>query len=258
MTKNLLHKEIQFSNFGAQILELKDSNFNDILFLSKIILDKKSSRRGGIPIIFPNFGEHLFLPKHGFARISNWDKDQSIIFNNMHQRYILRINSENIYNWKFDAILNLEYFIQEKFLEIILTITNIGNTSFSWTGGLHPYFKIFNKNNFKIKGLFNSPYVDRYNNKKSEIEITSKPFERLYQSSSSIELLDEKYNILLESEGFNEWMIWNPGEELASNIKDLEINTWNKFICIEPVIVSSPNWIIPGESFIGKLKIKLK
>lgn len=38
----------------------------------KAVFDNKKAIRGGIPLVFPNFGPWDLGPQHGFARISMW------------------------------------------------------------------------------------------------------------------------------------------------------------------------------------------
>jgi len=46
---------------------------NEVFFVSeKAVYDGETAIRGGIPVVFPQFGPGE-LPNHGFARTSNWD-----------------------------------------------------------------------------------------------------------------------------------------------------------------------------------------
>ncbi|XP_006823154.1 uncharacterized protein LOC102810077, partial [Saccoglossus kowalevskii] len=48
------------------------------LFVSKqAVYDNKKAIRGGIPVVFPNFGPWDLGPQHGFARISRWTLSQA-------------------------------------------------------------------------------------------------------------------------------------------------------------------------------------
>lgn len=38
----------------------------------KAVFDNKKAIRGGIPLVFPNFGPWDLGPQHGFARITMW------------------------------------------------------------------------------------------------------------------------------------------------------------------------------------------
>ncbi|GMF32114.1 unnamed protein product [Phytophthora lilii] len=61
--------------FGAHVKSFRaamDPNL-DILFMSnESYLDGVNPIRGGIPVVFPNFGSAKRFPSHGFARITNW------------------------------------------------------------------------------------------------------------------------------------------------------------------------------------------
>jgi hypothetical protein len=65
---------------GANILEWTKGGGSDenILFVSReAVFDGKKAIRGGIPLVFPHFGDGLpgggsKLPAHGFARINTW------------------------------------------------------------------------------------------------------------------------------------------------------------------------------------------
>ena len=45
-------------------------------YLEKAKLDGTKAIRGGIPVVFPNFGPWKLGPQHGFARISQWMVDK--------------------------------------------------------------------------------------------------------------------------------------------------------------------------------------
>ena len=51
---------------------------DETLFLNFVQakLDGSKAIRGGIPVVFPNFGPWKLGPQHGFARISSWTVDQ--------------------------------------------------------------------------------------------------------------------------------------------------------------------------------------
>lgn len=62
--------------WGATITSFKTSAGQELLFMSsKAIFDGVKAIRGGIPIVFPQFGTQGPLPQHGFARNSEWTLD---------------------------------------------------------------------------------------------------------------------------------------------------------------------------------------
>ena len=99
-------------SFGATVIKLNIQN-KDILFLSEnAIINNSKPIRGGIPIVFPNFGNsnNSNLPKHGFARIMRWKKmkdwhgslNSGIIFE-------LVSNEETRKYWDFNFKYNNRY-----------------------------------------------------------------------------------------------------------------------------------------------------
>jgi len=65
----------RWSMFPYLIVPMVNS---ETLFLNfaQAKLDGSKAIRGGIPVVFPNFGPWKLGPQHGFARISSWTVDQ--------------------------------------------------------------------------------------------------------------------------------------------------------------------------------------
>ena len=63
------------TNFGAHVVSyVKDEK--EVLFMSELALkDGATPIRGGIPLVFPQFGKgKLLSTSHGFARRSTWKR----------------------------------------------------------------------------------------------------------------------------------------------------------------------------------------
>lgn len=59
---------------GAHLAHWRNANGDELLYLSpKAVYDDRTAIRGGVPIIFPQFGARGSLkPSHGFARLRPW------------------------------------------------------------------------------------------------------------------------------------------------------------------------------------------
>ncbi len=58
---------------GAQVTSWKPAGGEEQLFLSRASeFGPNASIRGGVPVIFPQFGKEGPLPRHGFARRMEW------------------------------------------------------------------------------------------------------------------------------------------------------------------------------------------
>jgi len=140
-----------------------------------------------------------------------------------------------------------------------LKIENTGSNSFSFTVGLHPYFYVPSVLKCSVEGLKSISFTDKHKATHSEdiLKFTTSEFERLYHENNPIKLIYNNVSLELNQKGFDEWMIWNPGQTLAKSISDLPNNDWKNFICIEPVIASKPKTLKSGAIFDGTLKIGL-
>ncbi|EGF80059.1 hypothetical protein BATDEDRAFT_35052 [Batrachochytrium dendrobatidis JAM81] len=60
--------------WGATVTSWKYYGVENLFLSSKAVLDGSKPIRGGIPLVFPQFGsgQDKVLPQHGFARVSKW------------------------------------------------------------------------------------------------------------------------------------------------------------------------------------------
>ena len=250
-------------SLGAQVLGASwDSTVAPLFYLSPMAMGDLP-RRGGVPILFPQFADRGPLPKHGFARNLSWQclaQRQDDRLSQSH--YQLAISPNLLLEWPHAASLDLWVQMSPSELIVRLRICNSGQSAFAWTGGLHPYWYVDDLQEVQIVGLQHLPCEDRY---LPHLKVESSPqltlaraaFERLYLGAPSLEFITKKRTIRLSCEGFCEWMIWNPGEQGASELADLPAGDWRRFVCIEPVIASKPHYLLPGECFEGSLRVAI-
>lgn len=249
-------KLINHQSLGAQVLI-----YQDFFYLSPVVLDFGFPRRGGVPILFPQFADRGELTKHGFVRDVNWEMvSHDLNGLSEHLSYELNIKPSSFSAWPYAANLQLDVIAEAKSITFSLTIKNLGEKSFSWTGGLHPYLKIENLLNVKIQGLKGSKVGNKYKPDQNHqlnhfLSFDGQPFESLFLSSSDLVIHENHRTLHLSSTGFSEWMIWNPGQSGVKDFSDVPKNDWCKFICIEPVIAHQPQLTEGGEQFIGTFTI---
>lgn len=252
--------QIISNDYGAQITSTLFDD-HEILYLSPLSV-KNSPARGGIPVLFPQFANLGLLPKHGFARNLPWVKSFEKISSSEHSlQYSLTVGANFFTDWPYDALLELDSTINAKGFSQTLRVTNTGSQPFEWTGGLHPYLIVDDVCQIQVKGLCNTTYYDCHNpaDKLFESEFLlfdEQPCEKLFDTAPNLIIRDKKFELVISTSGFSQWMIWNPGK--MNNLADLPLDAWKSFICIEPVIVSKPNRLSPGETFVGEMAIKLQ
>ena len=249
--------------FGAQILQAQCDVRPPIFYISPISI-KGAPRRGGVPVLFPQFADRGPFVKHGFARNLPWSSvegcDEGELKQDFNSHYCLYLAPGAISGWDHHARLDLMTRLSTYGLVITLKVTNFGATAFSWTGGLHPYFYVDDVLRAKLFGLASSSLIDRYDplntiDQNPSITFDENPCEKLYQVNLPIQLKAGGQILNLSSTGFSEWMIWNPGRLYSAHLADLPDGDWRHFICVEPVNVTNPIIVEPSEEFLGSLSI---
>jgi glucose-6-phosphate 1-epimerase len=243
---------------GSQLISAQIIENEDVFYLSPYV-NGNDKLRGGVPIIFPQFGSYGPLKKHGFARDLEWCEVFSYTFASIEQScYILDINKHSTSNWPFDTKLFLTFeLVKNVSLEIKFKVVNCGDKSFTFTGGLHPYFAIKSRKDVIISGIHNIEFIDTDPFIDTFILDGNTPLERLFLTKTEISLFNGYRLLNLTVEGFDNWMIWNPGKSGSKNILDLPDEDWDKFICIEPLVCNKPVTLSPMQTFIGNLSIKI-
>lgn len=252
------HKlELEGSERQRPILYKSEASGN-ALTPSKITV---SPVRGGVPILFPQFAETGPLPKHGMVRSADWHLREELIEAAQHRvRYELNINATDYDFWPHAAKLSLTVCARANVIAFTLAVLNTGLDAYTWTGGLHPYFALNDLLTSRLSGLAGLAVEDRYNRQishqsESDLIWTSAPCERLYAQCPELILNTGELQLTLSASGFDQWMVWNPGELGSQALPDLAPGDWRRFVCVEPVRVTRPVLLMPGESFSGELRI---
>lgn len=232
-----------------------------VFYLSPITPKGTLPTRGGVPVLFPQFADRGPLPKHGLVRSARWAMVQESTSDQAHSvAFELTVAPGQFADWPNVAQLVLKAEAAQDGLRLSLQITNTGHDAFAWTGGLHPYFAVDDVQACSLAGLAGLPVEDRY-----DTSLTtepdgppgwgSQPFERLYDGCPPLRLFTGSRWLTLTASGFEQWMVWNPGQKGGDALPDLPAGDWRRFVCVEPVCVKLPVELVPGAVFNGALTI---
>jgi glucose-6-phosphate 1-epimerase len=260
---------LEHRGLGAQVVQAGLSKVPAIFYLSPLSVGVPGSAaaatpaRGGVPVLFPQFADKGPLPKHGWVRTAHWELREDEVSQGAHRvGYRLDIQPDDFPTWPYAARLTLTGEATPDALVFALRVTNTGNGSFSWTGGLHPYFSVQDVLTCSALGLEGLGVQDRYDTHlqiepQGKLHWTQSPFERLYDACPPLVLNTGSHSLLLSASGFDQWMIWNPGEAGAGALPDLPAGDWRRFVCVEPVRVDRSVVLAPGETFDGHLRVQV-
>jgi glucose-6-phosphate 1-epimerase len=255
----LIHRPL-----GAQVLQARLGDAADPFYCSPLADQFQGPARGGVPVLFPQFAEYGPLLKHGFARNRDWtllEHGADAAQERLH--YVLEVTKDDFPGWPHAARLGLEVQATASRVAFTFTVLNTGNHTFSFTGGLHPYFAVDDLLQAQVEGLQGLKTSDRYQpgftrQEEPLLQFSDEILERLYDDCPAVTLREGNRRLLLTATGFDQWMVWNPGREEAEKLKDLPEQDWRKFVCIEPVRVKRPVELGAGEKFEGSLEVEIR
>ena len=252
--------QLTWQALGAQVLQARTGGV-ELLYLSPWY-DPKARRaaRGGVPVLFSQFADRGPLKKHGWARDVEWVLTQNAAKVDLHVvEWECVCCGTNQPLWPHQAHLCLRAQASSSGLEMQLDVRNTGTSDFEWTGGLHPYWAVGNLLESRLTGLQGVSMNDRYNTSRTfeareAVQWSGDACESLYNTPDPVYLELPSHTVKLSMTGFGQWMVWNPGANEAKNLTDMPAADWQRFVCIEPVRVSRPCRLQPGDSFTGSLK----
>lgn len=258
--------ELAHTAHGAQLLQACVQTPAGLapLFYNSPISSPGAPARAGVPILFPQFADIGPLPKHGWVRNLPWQPmacpAEGVPVGANSFAYQLHLSATDRADWPHACVLQLHVQSSAQQLLIRLKVINTGDATFTWTGGLHPYWLLEDLPGASVSGLTGIAVRDRYcpglcQQEADTLTLNGQPFERLYCACPAVCLHTGAHVLELTAAGFSDWMVWNPGASGATALRDLPDDDWRKFICIEPVCVSKPVVLAPGAEFEGELKV---
>lgn len=254
------HSTALVSLYGAQVLSFIPTGHQDLLFVSKeSFYHEGKAIRGGIPVCWPWFGSHPSekdKPSHGFARLSHWQVIQTKSENgNVSIQLGLSDTEETRHLWPFSFNATLTITVG-KSLTVELTTRNTGEQSFTVTGALHTYFKVSDSEKISIEGLRNTRYMDDVTRtegiQKDGLLTLKGEVDRCYLATASACMIDDpgyQRTIKVEKAESQTTVVWNPGANLAKQMKDLGDTEYSSMVCVESAnAMDDLIYLNPGQS----------
>lgn len=239
---NNAHAQAKIALQGAHIFHYKAHDKPQLLWLSeKAYFEKGKAIRGGVPICFPWFGPHRYdetLPQHGFARNQTWKLmlSQELADGSTHIQLLLTPNEATRALWEYNFVLIFNINIGEE-LSMELTTINCDNEAFEITQALHSYFDVSNIHNVTIEGLDQSIYYNSLERglekQHGELKIEEEVDRVYFDANAKITLQDKKQSIELDQKGSNSLVVWNPWEEKAKAMLDMQDDGYQTMVCLE-------------------------
>jgi glucose-6-phosphate 1-epimerase len=246
---------------GAHVTSWKRANGEEMLFLSaNSPLTPGEPIRGGIPVIFPQFAALGPLPGHGFLRTATWEVAEVSRDPNgaVFALFRTRDTEATLAAWPHPFRASLRVTLEER-LSTALTIENTGQEPFPFHAALHSYLRVGDLRQVTIEGLEGARYQDR-TAKSVERRERRRPVKILRETDriyiarpDRLRIRDEsrQRTILVDRAGFNDVVIWNPGEEKARTKSGLADGEYLTMLAVESAQIVPPVQLAPGSLWSG-------
>ncbi|KAH3671001.1 hypothetical protein OGAPHI_000712 [Ogataea philodendri] len=247
------------SKLGATLISFAVDG-NEHLYVSdaaNVATTSERPVRGGMPVVFPAFGKSYLeslkgVQQHGFARNVGWEFVIAEVLDNFTvARFKLTHNTCGTHKayreWsafygrpiEFELSTVFELHPQAVVVKTELCNLNIPQLEFQFL--YHTYFRVPSVDDMYITGLQGNKYLDRlavkYHVDTDPMTKIGEQTDRLYrlQSAQPVDILSGNYNVrLTASPNLQDLVVWNPWQQGAAAIGDMEPKTsYRHFCCVE-------------------------
>lgn len=236
----------------------------DRLWMSPLSrVGQSEALRGGVPVLFPQFGTFGDLPKHGFARTAEWQPVRPPVEHGRATLSFQLTDSEGTRAiWPHPFRARLEISASATDLTMVLTVANRGSQAARFTGGLHTYLAVADPEAW-IEGLEGGLVWDGASTGSphfaealtSRVRALDTQDLVIHGVTGPVVLHDAVLGtVRITAEGFANRVVWNPGPGHA--LPDVAPGDEAQFVCIEPTDVV-PVVVPAGESWQGRQHLSL-
>ncbi|MHB0912484.1 MAG: D-hexose-6-phosphate mutarotase [Armatimonadota bacterium] len=231
---------------GAHITSWKVGE-REMLFMSeKSHFAPGKPIRGGIPVIFPQFGAGE-LPQHGFARISEWELEGAELTDDGDVAVNLQLTESEL--WPHPFALRLGVLLGADSLMVRMRVKNTGSAPFPFQAVLHTYFAVEDIRETAVRGLTGVTYVDdtlagnpREVEERQEIRFSGET-DRIYVDTPNKLSVN---GVTIEKSGMPDVVVWNPWIDKSKRMEDFGDDEYPRMVCVETGAIEPPLTLDPG------------
>lgn len=221
---------------GAHVTRFQKAGEAPLLFLSaESLYQSDKPIRGGIPVIFPWFGNRDGFPAHGYARTTAWDlvetkakPDGAVTL-----RFTLPADESGL-------VVFYDVTISDR-LELSFAVENTGAAASTFEACLHTYFQIGDIHTATLTGLRGDTFLDKLQNNAQLVEENEairidREVDRIYlDSTGTVEIHDPTLGRLIRvaKTGSASTVVWNPWIAKAAGMSDFGNEEYLRMVCVE-------------------------
>lgn len=224
--------KLSVSLYGGQLLSWIPTGFDDILFLSpQSHYQKGTTIQGGVPICWPWFGA-VKEPKHGFAKVNNWEVVVSEILPNGYAHINLCLKTPEQGQLKVE----LDIVAGDKLTQTLTTVN--GPEPLDYSCAIHNFWNVGDVTKISVTGLEDATYKEYAENAKphseSPLQIDGN-IDRVYTGTEKQIVLTDPVlgrKITIDRTGSKTVIVWNCWED-AKDMDDMPDDGYLHYLCME-------------------------
>lgn len=246
---------------GAHVTSWKNACGEELLFLSrKSWFEPGRPIRGGIPIVFPQFCDDGPLPKHGFARTSEWalvdggTTPAGEVFATLR----LEANAETLALWPFRFTLEYSVLLSDR-LVVRLAAANTDDRSFQFQAAFHTYFRVGDIRRTDVVGLHGLEFSDslragaRGRESRERVAFAGET-DRIYIGAPDALAIHDGVlgrTFSIAKHGLADVVVWNPWRDKARRMEDFGDDEYQSMVCVETGNIVAPVTLAPAGRWEG-------
>ena len=275
--------------FGATLTSFLNATGHETLFVSSLAkTDGSKATRGGIPLVFPQFGQpNKDMPQHGFLRNNYWKcgevfdlEDEAGCDFTLALEDVVTARGEGI--WKDESTVDCSIVLAVRLsgdsLATTLSIENAGGNLFDYQTLFHTYFKIYgskalDKDVCNVTGLAGYHVYDQVT-KEERVQdegpiFVDRELDCIFTPSDDKPTIDvvictgedgSKVSVHASASVDGNVIpvsavVWNPFIEKSKSMGDFADDEYHDMICVEPGVLKAGEKLDAGKkvSFFQKI-----
>jgi len=250
--------EVTVNPFGAHVTSWKVDG-EEVMFVSSLAkYDGSRPIRGGVPLVFPQFGPGP-IKQHGFARRCYWEAGQPTYSESDGKKsasisFSLKPNAYTKDMWNHEFSLAFVVTIQGKDLQMDMHVENTGSVEWNFTCCYHTYFCVKDISQVGLDGLKGATYLDSLQERKKCTEENeqvkfAENVDRVYRNISwPVSFHNGSKKVSLTA-NVADCVVWNPWAAKAQAMEDFADEEYKQMVCVEPAQGIDPLNLKPTEKF---------
>jgi glucose-6-phosphate 1-epimerase len=228
------------SRTGAQVLSW-DAGDGDVLWTAgAATFGPGAPVRGGIPVVFPWFGDHATddrMPAHGFARSRDW---QLVATGPASVTLALRDDAETRAVWPHEFSLELEASLNDG-LRLQLRVHNSSSQPFRFEEALHTYFAVGDIDGASVHGLEGVPFGEHAREPEAAWDADA-PLRFRAETDRVFQDVPQELRVRADALGrevclrtvdARSAIVWNPWPNKTARLSQMLPDDWRAFCCVE-------------------------